>query len=106
MVRFRRLGLVFGPMKHGGGVGQDGRGGGEVLRQDVAVAIRIVLEEGVREADDPVRYLRSAMEEIRQLVILAEGGRSGGGAEGTAIRSILMDEVETAIQEMIRHLHH
>lgn len=80
--------------------------GHEALRRDMAAAIRTVLEEGLRKADDPITYLRSAAEEIRQLVALFEQGESSGRLDGAAVRAILVDEVESATREMIRRLHH
>jgi len=87
-------------------VGQDEIKGSEELRHDMAVAIRIVLEEGLLQAEDPISYLRSAAEEIRQIVGMIDAGQTGGAAEGAALRSLLMDEVEAATQELIRRLHH
>ena len=80
--------------------------GNEALRRDMAAAIRTVLEEGLRKTDDPITYLRSAAEEIRQLVALFEQSSSSGRLDGAAVRAILVDEVESATQEMIRRLHH
>jgi hypothetical protein len=88
------------------GVEQDESMGDEALRRDMAAAIRIVLEEGLRKADDPITYLRSAAEEIRQLVSLFEQSTAPGRLDGAVVRAILVDEVETAAQEMIRRLHH
>ena len=76
------------------------------LRRSMAAAIRTVLEEGLRKTDDPVHDLRSAAEEVRQLVDLFEQGGTAGSTDGALIRSILADEVEAAAQEMIRRLHH
>ena len=88
------------------GVEQDDSMGNEELRRNMAAAIRIVLEEGLRKADDPITYLRSAAEEIRQLVFLFEQSNPPGRLDGAAIRAILVDEVEAATQEMLRSLHH
>ena len=80
--------------------------GEETLRKAMAAAIRTVLERGLRKTDDPITYLRLAAEEVRQLVDLFE---EQGGAErpdGAMIRAILADEVEIAVQGMIRRLHH
>ncbi|MBP0494644.1 hypothetical protein [Roseomonas indoligenes] len=76
------------------------------LRRSMAAAIRTVLEEGLRKTDDPVHYLRSAAEEVRQLVDLFEQGGPESRTDGALIRAILADEVEAAAQEMIRRLHH
>lgn len=76
------------------------------LRRSMAAAIRIVLKEGLLKSDDPVQYLRSAAEEVRQLVSLFEGEGREDMTRGALIRSILADEVEAAAQEMIRQLHH
>ncbi len=80
--------------------------GDETLRKNMAAAIRIVLEEGLRKTDDPITYLRSAAEEIRELVDLFERSNWSGRMDGAAIRAILVDEVEAATREMIRRLHH
>ncbi|HEY8612157.1 MAG TPA: hypothetical protein VIL69_12785 [Roseomonas sp.] len=80
--------------------------GEETLRKNMAAAIRTVLEEGLRKTDDPVTYLRSAAEEIRQLVSLFERTGSSSLTDGAAIRAILVDEVEAATQEMLRRLQH
>ncbi|MCR0983212.1 hypothetical protein [Roseomonas populi] len=76
------------------------------LRMSMAAAIRTVLEEGLRKADNPVHYLRSAAEEVRQLVGLFDQDGPASRTEGALIRSILAEEVEAAAQEMIRRLHH
>ena len=88
------------------GVEQDDSMGDEALRRNMAAAIRTVLEEGLRKAEDPITYLRSAAEEIRQLVSLFERSGTSGRMDGAAVRAILVDEVESATQEMIRRLHH
>ncbi|SHI58060.1 hypothetical protein SAMN02745194_00644 [Roseomonas rosea] len=80
--------------------------GDETLRKNMAAAIRIVLEEGLRKTDDPITYLRSAAEEIRELVDLFERSGWSGRMDGAAIRAMLVDEVEAATREMIRRLHH
>lgn len=80
--------------------------GDEALRRNMAAAIRTVLEEGLRKSEDPITYLRSAAEEIRQLVSLFERSGTPGRTDGAAVRAILVDEVEAATQEMIRRLHH
>ena len=73
----------------------------------MAAAIRTVLEEGSRRAEDPVAYLRTAAEEVRQLVTLFEvEGDHSGSSYGATIRAMLADEVEVAAQELIRRLHH
>jgi hypothetical protein len=72
----------------------------------MAAAIRTVLEEGLRKSDDPITYLRSAAEEVRQLVELFERSGPAGRLDGAAIRTILVEEVEAAAQEMIKRLHH
>jgi hypothetical protein len=78
----------------------------QALRKTMAAAIRIVLEEGLQKADDPITYLRSAADEVRQLVDLFERRGTSGGMNGASIRAILADEVETTAQELIRRLHH
>lgn len=87
--------------------GQDQGMDEEAMRRTMAAAIRTVLEEGLRKAEDPIAYLRTASEEVRQLVTLFEqtGDRSSvrGGA---AVRTILAEEVEAIAGEMIRRLHH
>jgi hypothetical protein len=90
----------------GDAVEQDDIMGEDALRRNMAAAIRTVLEEGLRKADDPITYLRSAAEEIRQLVDLFERSGTSQRMDGAAIRAILVDEVESAAQEMIRRLHH
>lgn len=80
--------------------------GEEMLRKNVAAAIRIVLEEGLRRTDDPITYLRSAAEEIRGLVQLFDDHPRSDLMDGAAIRAMLVHEVEAATQEMIRRLHH
>jgi hypothetical protein len=77
----------------------------DMLRQTVATAIRTVLQEGLNKADDPVNYLRTAADEVRRVVTLFEQeGRAG--ADGSAIRSMLAEEVEAAARDLIRRLHH
>jgi hypothetical protein len=93
-------------MRAGEDVEQDNIMGDDALRRSLATAIRTVLEEGLRKADDPITYLRSAAEEIRQLVDLFERSGTAQRMDGAAIRAILVDEVESAAQEMIRRLHH
>jgi len=78
----------------------------EALRRTMAAAIRIVLEEGLRKSDDPITYLRSAADEIRQLVDLFDRGERPDRSDGAAIRTFLADEVEAAAAEMIRRLRH
>lgn len=87
-------------------MGQDLSMNEAALRRSMAAAIRIVLEEGLRKTDDPVQYLRSAAEEVRQLVELFDQDGPASRTDGALIRSILADEVDAAAQEMIRRLHH
>ncbi len=79
----------------------------ETLRRTRAAAIRTVLEEGLRQAEDPVAYLRTAAGEVRQLVTLFEvEADHGGSSYGAMIHAMLADEVEIAAEELIRRLHH
>ncbi|MFC0389253.1 hypothetical protein [Muricoccus vinaceus] len=79
----------------------------EAMRRAMAAAVRTVLEEGVRKAEDPVAFLRTASREVRELVAMFE--RTGGQSSipgGAAIRAMLAEEVEAIAAEMIRRLHH
>ena len=79
----------------------------ERLRKAMAAAVRAVLKEGLRKAEDPVDYLRSAASEIRQLVTLFEQDVAGSDEpKAAAIRAILAEEVEAAADELIRRLRH
>ena len=80
--------------------------GDEALRKTMAAAIRTVLEEGLMRASDPIGYLRTAAEEVRQLVDLVDHSGRPDNSDGAAIRAILADEMEAAARDMIRRLHH
>ena len=80
--------------------------GEETLRETMAAAIRTVLEEGVRQAADPITYLRAAAEEIRLLVAVVDEDPASDREEGARVRAILAEEVQAIAQEMIRRLRH
>ncbi|WP_043832132.1 hypothetical protein [Muricoccus aerilatus] len=78
----------------------------ETLRKAMAAAVRAVLKEGLRKAEDPVSYLRSAASEVRQLVTLFEQDVADADESNAAVRAILAEEVEAAAEELIRRLRH
>ena len=79
----------------------------ETLRKAMAAAVRTVLKEGLRKAEDPVTYLRSAASEVRQLVTLFEQEVADADeSNAAAVRAILAEEVEAAAEELIRRLRH